>query len=42
MNHALNDTNFGQFDVRVATDPSTYYRDDSGSEWQTFDPILRR
>ncbi|KPW92736.1 hypothetical protein [Pseudomonas syringae pv. coryli] len=42
VNHALNDTNFGQFDVRVATDPSTYYRDDSGTGWQTFDPILRQ
>ncbi|MCH5555685.1 hypothetical protein [Pseudomonas syringae] len=41
VNRALSDDRFGQFDVRVATDPSTLYKADSGTEWQSFDPILR-
>lgn len=41
VNRGLTDDRFGQFDVRVATDPSTLYKDDSGTGWQSFDPVLR-
>ncbi|MBX8493756.1 hypothetical protein [Pseudomonas cichorii] len=41
INHALADNRYGQFDVRVATDPSTGYRDESGAIVRTFDPLLR-
>jgi hypothetical protein len=41
INQALSDDRFGQFDVRVATDPSTRYRDNSSMSGQTFDPVLR-
>jgi hypothetical protein len=41
VNRALSDDRFGQFDVRVATDPSTLYKDDSGAGWQSFDPLIR-